>query len=164
MSSAKFEKLLEPIDLGGMRLKNRMVMPAMSVGMVTDDGYVNERLLDYFEERARGGVGLIIVGYAVVEFPRGLTGPRKVAIDDAKFLPGLISLAERIKQNGAHAALQLNHAGGFAISSFAGAIPIAPSAVVCRPGGEIPRVMTLDDIQAMKARFVEGAQRAQQAG
>ena len=53
-----------------MRLKNRMVMLAMSVGMVTDDGYVTDQLLDYFEERARGGAGLIIVGYAVVEFLR----------------------------------------------------------------------------------------------
>ncbi|MBM2832198.1 MAG: NADH:flavin oxidoreductase/NADH oxidase [Dehalococcoidia bacterium] len=164
MSSAKFEKLLEPIDLGGMRLKNRMVMPAMSIGMATDDGYVTERLLDYFEERARGGVGLIIVGYAVVEFPRGLTGPKRIAVDDDKFLPGLTSLAQRIKQNGAHVALQLNHAGGFAISSFAGSMPVAPSAVICRVGGEIPRAMTVDDIQAMKLRFVEGAQRAQKAG
>jgi len=163
-NESRFEKLLSPFDLGGMRLKNRMVMPAMSVGIVTDDGYVTERLLDYFAERARGGVGLIIVGYAVVEFPRGLTGPRKVAIDDDKFLPGLTSLAQCIKQNGAHAALQLNHAGGFAISSFAESIPIAPSAVVCRPGGEIPRAMTVEDIQAMKVRFVEGAQRAQKAG
>ncbi|MDP2743735.1 MAG: NADH:flavin oxidoreductase, partial [Dehalococcoidia bacterium] len=164
MSSMKFEKLFQPFDLGGMRLKNRMVMPAMSIGMATDDGYVTERLLDYFEERARGGVGLIIVGYAVVEFPRGLTGPKRVAVDDDKFLPGLTSLAQRIKQNGAHVALQLNHAGGFAISSFAGSMPVAPSSVICRVGGEIPRAMTVDDIQAMKLRFVEGAQRAQKAG
>lgn len=164
MSNGRFEKLLSPFDLGGMRLKNRIVMPAMSIGMATDDGYVTERLLDYFEERARGGAGLIIVGYAVVELPRGLTGPKRVAVDDDKFLPGLTSLAQRIKQNGAHVALQLNHAGGFAISSFAGSMPIAPSSVICRVGGEIPRAMTVDDIQAMKMRFVQGALRAQKAG
>jgi len=162
---SRFEKLLSPYDLGGMRLKNRMVMPAVSIGMTTEDGFVTEQLLDYFEERARGGAGLIIVGYAVVEFPRGLTGPpKRLAVDDDKFLPGLSSLAQRIKQNGAHVALQLNHAGGFAMSSFSGSIPMAPSAIICRLGGEIPRAMTIDDIQAVKRRFVESALRAKQAG
>ncbi len=160
----RFEKLLSPFNLGGMQLKNRIVMPAVSIGMASDEGYVTDQLLDYFEERARGGAGLIVVGYVVVEFPRGLTGANRAAIDDDKFLSGLTSLAERIQRHGARAVLQLSHGGGFATSSITGTIPLAPSAVVCRPGGEIPRAMTLDDIQSMKQLFVEGALRARKAG
>ncbi len=104
----KFEKLFQPFNLGGIELKNRFVMPAMSTGFVTKDGFATGQLVDYFEERARGGVGLIIVGFACIDFPIGITGPLKLAIDDDKFIPGLKAVADGAHKHGCKVALQIS--------------------------------------------------------
>ena len=163
-SELRFEKLFSPFQLGELELKNRIVMPSMSTGLTTDEGYVSEKLLDYFEERARGGAGLIIVGYACVEYPRGNTSPHKISIDDDKFIPGLQLLAGIIKKNGARVAIQLNHAGGFALASETGLQSVGSSPVICRRYGDIPRELTITEIQDMVVRFTKGAERAVKAG
>ena len=63
-------KLFEPTKIGIMKLKNRIVMPAMDTNYSSEDGFVTRRLVNYHVERAKGGVGLIIVEGAYVE-PRG---------------------------------------------------------------------------------------------
>lgn len=158
----KFEKLLEPFDLCGMRLKNRMVMPAMSPDFATLDGFVTQTFLDYWEERARGGVGLMIAGYGAIEFPKGVTGLLKLAIDDDKFIPGIESIATISHKYGASVAMQLNHAGGFALKADTGLQPVAPSAVVVR--ADMPKELTVGEIQDLVARFAKGAERAKKAG
>ena len=57
---AQFSKLLEPIRIGSVELRNRIVMPGMGTNLANPDGTVSDRLRNYYEERARGGVGLII--------------------------------------------------------------------------------------------------------
>lgn len=160
----EFTRLFEPFHLGTMEVRNRIVMPAMANGLASDDGYVTQQTIDYFGERARGGVGLIIVGYAVVEFPRGLEGLRRIAIDNDKYLPGLTALTQRIKQFGARVAVELCHAGGFAVSSVTGVQPVAPSRVIWHPDRELPRELTIDEIRTMEKRFVDAAERARRAG
>lgn len=159
----KFERLFAPFHLGQLELKNRIVMPAMATCVASEDGYVTERTLDYYEERARGGVGLIIVGEVIIDVPRGLEGPQRIAIGE-EHVPGLTRLAEVIKRHGARAALQLNHGGGFAVSSTTGLQPSAPSAVICRPGGELPRELTVDEIRNLVQLFARAAERAKRAG
>lgn len=159
----EFTRLFEPFRLGTMEIRNRIVMPAMATCLASEDGYVTDRTLDYYEERACGGVGLIIVGEAIIDVPRGLEGPRRIAIGD-EHVPGLTKLAEIIKKHGARAAFQLNHGGGFAVSSTTGLQPLAPSAVICRPGGELPRELTVDEIQDLVQRFARAAERAKRAG
>ncbi len=61
MSAARFKKLFEPTSIGQMQLKNRIVMPPIGTRYAEEDGTVGQRTLDYYEARARGGVGLIIV-------------------------------------------------------------------------------------------------------
>ncbi|MEX2752439.1 MAG: hypothetical protein Q6366_011225, partial [Candidatus Freyarchaeota archaeon] len=69
-----FKKLFEPIKIGRMELKNRIVMPAMCSKFGTELGAVNQRLIDYYVERAKGGVGLIIIENTCIEWPRGKAG------------------------------------------------------------------------------------------
>ena len=57
---SKFEKIFQPCYIGKMVLKNRLVMPSMGNNFGTDDGYVTDQLIDYYNERAIGGAGLII--------------------------------------------------------------------------------------------------------
>ena len=63
MNGGKFEHLLRPIEFWGIKLKNRMVMAPMATNLATEDGFVTERLKAYYEERAKGGIGMIIIEY-----------------------------------------------------------------------------------------------------
>ena len=86
-----------------------MVMPAMGTNLATRDGYVTEQMKDYYEERAKGGVGLVIVEVACVDSPTGKNIPCQLLVDDDKFIPGLSELAEVIHRHGVKAALQLSY-------------------------------------------------------
>jgi len=160
----KYEKIFEPFKLGQMELKNRIVMPAVAVSFASSDGSVTQRLIDYFEERARGGAGLIIVGHASVDFARGRTGPNKLSIDDDKYIPEYRRLVETLHGCGAKVALQLHHGGGVSLSPLTGFIPVAPSHVFCQPWGDLPHELTIEEIHRLVQKFALAAERAVQAG
>ena len=61
MDMEVFEALFRPGKINGLELKNRIVMPAIGSKLADDDGYATDRAIDYYVERARGGVGLVIV-------------------------------------------------------------------------------------------------------
>lgn len=145
-------------------------MPAMaSPIMAADDGSVTERVRAYYEARARGGAGLIIVGYATVDFPASICGKPRLGIDDDKYIPGLGGLAEIVHRHGARIAVQLCHPGPSIVQSIARVQPMAASAVV-RPGDYIhpsvwvPRELPVTEIAELVERFARAAGRAQKAG
>jgi 2,4-dienoyl-CoA reductase-like NADH-dependent reductase (Old Yellow Enzyme family) len=90
-SQAKFQKLLEPGRIGKMELRNRIVMPPMATGYADENGFVTERLKDYCEARAKGGVRLFIVELCCVDTSVGRGFTHQMAIDDDKYIPGLSS-------------------------------------------------------------------------
>lgn len=96
----RLQKLFEPTKIGSMTLKNRIVMPAMDTNLGALDGSVTPKLVDYYEERAKGGVSLIIVQTTSVDYPRGRTTPFQISIDHDRYLPGLSQLAQAIKRSG----------------------------------------------------------------
>ena len=161
--SAAFKKLFEPVRIGQMHIRNRIVMPGMNTGLSTEDGYVTQQMKDYYEERAKGGVGLIIVEINCVDFPRGKAVVRQLAIDDDKFIPGLRELAQVIQKHGAKAALGLHHAGNAAKQAITHLQPVGPSAIA-RPGGEVPRELTTSEIGNLVGHFAKAAKRAKGAG
>ena len=153
--------LLESIKIGKLELKNRMCMPAMH-HCYTHDGFVNEKILEYYRVRARGGVALITVGGCTVDQLGG--GPNMIAAYDNKFLPGLKKLASAIKDNGALANAQLYHAGRYISSAITGNKPVAPSPVASRLTREEPQEMTLKDIKQTIESFADAACRIKDAG
>lgn len=163
-SVVPFKRLFEPFQIGEMKLKNRIVRSAMHTSFGNTDGYVTDQLLDYYEELAKGGAGLVIVEYTCIDTSVGKAG-RQLAIDDDKFIPGLTKLAQVIQENGAKAAIQLHHMGRVALSSVTGVQPVAPSAVAA-PGAkyELPRELTVAEIRELVVRFAQGADRARRAG
>ncbi|MGB8706350.1 MAG: FAD-dependent oxidoreductase [Dehalococcoidia bacterium] len=163
MNHKQFPKLFEPGRIGNLELKNRLVMPPMATNYATEDGEVTQRQIDYYEERAKGGVGLIIVEFSVVDSPIGKGAMRQIVIDHDRFIPGLSKLAAAIKRHGAKAAIQIHHAGRQASSVITGLQPVAPSPVPVL-GGEQPRELTLEEIGALIRRFGEAAERAKRAG
>ena len=156
VGDTQFRKLFEPGLIGSMDLKNRLVMPPMATNFGSREGLVTRRMLDYYEERARGGVGLVIVEFTCVDSFVGRATPQQLLIDDDKFIPGLGELAQAIKRHGAMAVIQLHHAGRQSKSSVTGHQPVAPSPIPAREG-ELPRELTLAEIAAIVERFGEGA-------
>ena len=163
MSHKQFPKLFEPGRIGSLELKNRLVMPPMATNYASKDGSVTDRQIDYYEERAKGGVGLIIVEFSVVDSPIGKGAMRQIVIDHDRFIPGLSKLAAAIKRHGAKVAIQLHHAGRQTFSQITGHQLVAPSPIPVL-GGEQPRELTLEEIGALIRRFGEAAERAKKAG
>ena len=158
-----YEKLFEPISVGNLLLKNRLVMPAMGTGYGDSGGFVTQKLIDHYQERAKNDVGLIIVEAACVT-PGGKSMLNQISIDDDKFIPGLTKLSEHIKQAGAKCILQLNHAGRAAPGdSNVGLQLVAPSPVPMR-GCAMPHELTIEEINEIIESFVQGTKRAQKAG
>jgi 2,4-dienoyl-CoA reductase-like NADH-dependent reductase (Old Yellow Enzyme family) len=62
----EFSALFQPGNIGTMRLENRLIMPAMGTNLADEEGKVTERLIDHYRARAKGGVGLIIIHFALV--------------------------------------------------------------------------------------------------
>jgi 2,4-dienoyl-CoA reductase-like NADH-dependent reductase (Old Yellow Enzyme family)/thioredoxin reductase len=169
-TAPELKKLFEPTRIGKMEIKNRIVMPPMGTNMGTPDGHVTEEIVCYYRERAKGGVGLIVVETTCVDAPGGKTTAYQLAIDDDKFIPGLSRLAETIHRHGARAVLQLQHGGRGTKSSITGIQPVAPSPIPMPYGtqvgyeGEMPRELTIAEIEELVRKFAAAAQRAKKAG
>jgi len=159
----KFEHLLRPVEFGGIKLKNRIVMAPMATNLATQDGYVTEELKAYYEERAKGGSGLIIIEYTCMDSPVAKGVARQLCCDDDSFIPGLSELVEVIHRHDVPVALQLCHAGRLAGTRFTGRQPVAPSALAA-PGADMPRELSLAEIEEIIGKFAKAAGRAQQAG
>lgn len=164
MSKNTFQKLFEPIEIGQMTVRNRVMMAAMGTRFPAAGHWVTDQSVSYYARRAEGGVGLIITEGTCVDEPLGLSGgPHQLCIDGDQFIPGLRRVAEAVHSHGAKIAVQLHHAGPNA--HFEGASPVAPSPIplLHRPQ-EIPRELSKEEIKAIVKKFALGAKRAKQAG
>jgi len=155
-------RLWEPVRIGQMELRNRIVMPPMGTKHASKEGYVTSQIKDYFEARARGGAGLIIVEATLVH-PRGRAFVGLLEITDDKFIPGLSELVGVIHRHGAKAAIQLQHCGRMAKSVLTGMQPVAPSPIPGQ-GGEVPKELTAGEIKEIIGYFADAAVRAKKAG
>ena len=154
--------LFQPIAINAMEVKNRIYLPAMHMAMC-ENFQVSDRLVDFYAERARGGAGMICVGFATVDEFSGNT--LNIGAHSDEFIPGMARLAKAIQDNGARAAVQLNHAGRYNFSFFMdGQQPVAPSAVASRMTRETPRALAVEEIEAIVVRFAQAAGRVQKAG
>lgn len=154
-------KLFRPLRIGGVELKNRIVMPAMHLGYCKD-GFISERIISFYRERALGGAGLIVVGGCNIDPYPAYWG--MVEIGDDKFIPGHRQITSAIKQGGARVCAQLFQAGRYASSVFSKRQPIAPSAIPSTMTRETPREMTVEDIERVIGDFASAARRAKEAG
>ena len=135
----------------------------MGTGYASPDGMVTPQLIDYYEARAKGGAGIVIVEITTVEFPRGVHASNKLVADTDLAIPGLSKLAAVIRKHGAIPLLQLCHAGRMAMSRQNGFEPVAPSALAA-PGGQVPRALTEEEIHHIALKFGRAARRAELAG
>ena len=173
----RLRKLFEPGWIGSLEIRNRVCMPAMGLNF-SDDHTINDRWIDFYEERARGGVGLIIVssgleytgqkGYERIPFAEKMGWIP--SLGDDRYLPGWQRLAEAVHRHGAKVGAQIVHVGKYAHSSvLGGEQPISPSPIkanltVYGLPGEVPREMTHDDIRTAIRNIASTVARAKAAG
>ena len=167
------EKLFETIKIGRIELRNRLVYPPMGTRWATGDGFANKRIIEYFEERAKGGVGLLIVGVVSIDRVSGGWGTHCLCIDDDKYIPMLKELTRAIKARGGKVAIQLGHRGAIATRAITGVQPMGPSSHIpmgistIGPGitvSEVPRELTIREIEGFVEKFTEAVRRAKKAG
>ena len=157
----EFPFLFSPIKINQMELKNRIVMAGMHLHH-NDDGYINDRMVQFFTRRAEGGAGLIIIGTCSVDSE---TSPPGIIIDSYQAIPGLKRLADSIKNGGAKVACQISHMGATARAAWLGGRqPVGASAVPSRMTGETPKALELEEIIAIQDKFVQAALRVKEAG
>jgi 2,4-dienoyl-CoA reductase (NADPH2) len=179
--------LLSPVRIGRLELRNRVAMAPMGVEIIDGDGHAREPVIRYYEERARGGAGLLITEVASVAYPRGSNSARQIAISGDAFLPGLRELTRRVHAHGAAIALQLVHHGKLSrldmkegreilmpsLPRFHGAMDLvrdlAPEELqqmLAATGGAPPRIReaTREDLEEVVEAFASAAERARRAG
>ena len=164
MKKQPYRQLFSPFCIGNMMLQNRVVMMPMGTNFALETGGISERHIHYYEQRARGGTGLIVVENVCVDFPLGSNGTTQLRFDNDQFIPGMARLCEAIHRHGCRVAVQLNHAGASALFSRTGMVPVSSSDVPSKKGGEIPRPMEEEEMFEIAKKFGDAAYRAKTAG
>ncbi|MEW6266251.1 MAG: NAD(P)/FAD-dependent oxidoreductase [Thermodesulfobacteriota bacterium] len=158
-----FKKLFEPLKVSRLELKNRLVLSPMHTNFDLVNGDVTPLLISYYEERARGGVGLVMVQATGVDrCGQGLANQLMLEADHR--IEGLSSLAERIKAAGAKAGIQLYHGGLRTDPVLTKMQPVGPSPTESVDGGVPGRGMSGEEIREFIEAMVSAAHRACEAG
>ena len=157
-------KVLEPLSIRSINLRNRLVLPPMQSGAKCPDGHVVQATLDHYDKLSRGGyLSLIIVEHCFVDI-QGRANIEQLSIADDSCLPGLRALTDLIHKNGSSIVAQISHAGGVTSAEVTGQETVGPSQIAyCgRPGPD--RAMTAEDILHTVKCFGQAAVRAKAAG
>ena len=142
----KHPLLASPAFIGNLELKNRMIMAAMGSNFASEDGHASEQLTAYYEERARGGVGLIILETSAITWPAGASMPNMIGFSKDEFIPTLQSLTQRVHQHGAKIAAQLNHSGKIAQEDVIAGRPIPVPSIPKSQPSDMFGLLTQDEI------------------
>ncbi|MBP3484170.1 MAG: FAD-dependent oxidoreductase [Oscillospiraceae bacterium] len=168
-----FELLFTPYKIGSVELKNRIVMAPMDTSYCDETAEVSDRQAAYFEERAKGGAGLILTEYTSVdETAKGTSHQQGIFSDH--LIPGHKKMVDAVHKHGAKIFCQLHHAGSASfvapvegrqtVSSSAVhfASPFVPTApTVAEP---VPHALTTEEVKAIIGKYIDAAERAKKAG
>jgi 2,4-dienoyl-CoA reductase-like NADH-dependent reductase (Old Yellow Enzyme family)/thioredoxin reductase len=155
--------LFEPASIAGLKIKNRLVMAPIGTRLTSEIGGVTQRMIDFYNERARGGVGTIIVEGTCVDYPLAVASPKNLRIHDDAYIGGHAELVESIHAHDTKVVLQLLHVGRNRRLTD-GTAPVGASAIPCKAFGVVPKELTVVEIDHVIQKFVEAAVRAKTAG
>ena len=155
--------LSQPIKLGELELKNRIVKASMVENLASENGEVQDALIKLYERWAKGGASLLITGGAYVQ-KNGRSVRYLIGAHDDSLIPGLARLTEAVHKFGAKIVLQIYHCGRQTQPELVDGDVIAPSAVKDQLTKVMPREMTEKEIEEVIISFGKSALRAKQAG
>ena len=164
----RFDKLLEPYHIGKVKTRNRIVKTAAGTRYTRNEElHLNDTAKGFYEGMAKGGAGLLMVESPAIDFPLGLTTVLRFRIDDDKYIPLFSELTQVIHKHGCPTFLQLYHSGPWHKTELSGLQPVAASAIdmsseLDRPK-DMPRALTIPEIEDLVDKFASAAERAQKA-
>jgi 2,4-dienoyl-CoA reductase-like NADH-dependent reductase (Old Yellow Enzyme family)/thioredoxin reductase len=177
MQHPHFPHLFSPLRIGNFEVANRVCHVPTDISSANADGSVNQRVINYHEQIAKGGCGFIIVGASTPDRATGRPTVTCISVDEDPLIPGLAELAEAMHRHGAKCAVQIQHPGRQAAWPRKDLMS-ASDQMVSLPGsaghevvyaeevarGKPIRAMTVEEIYELVEKFAEGAWRVQQAG
>jgi len=163
-ASVRMLAIGEPLEIGRMLVAGRLFKSATSETRATEDGFVTDELLEFYEPMARAGTPLIVTGNLYVSL-QGKSAGRQAGIDADDKLPGLRRWVDSARRHGVKLVAQLNHGGRQMIHPAPGSPGIvAPSAVRDPLNGSRPRALRRDELAGVAETFAAAASRAREAG
>lgn len=157
MDRQELSRILSPLVINGVELRNRVVRTAHGTNI--GNGRVDQRLVAYHEARARGGVGLSLLEAASVH----LTDTGTLRLHDSSCITDMAALATAVHRHGMKMFVQLGHLGYEAVTTD-GSAPWSASAIPGPNRGIVAHAMTFDDIDELTACFARVSGWARDAG
>lgn len=154
--------LSQPIQIGRMRLKNRMVFPPMNTNYSNENGAPMEMMMDYYARRAKGGAGLIVVESTTID-PTSRNHGAQSQFSNTGYIPLWSKLVDKVHRHGAKVAIELTHFGSDGTVSSGGLEPSASNVTSRGPEFEVHQ-MSIDEIHVMQKMYVDAVVNAKSAG
>ena len=156
--------LLKQLNNCKLQLNNRLVFPPMATAKSDADGSVNQEILDYYDEKSRGGyISLIIIEHSFIT-PEGRANNSQLSVVDDNKIEGLKKLAKVIHNNGSKAIVQINHAGSLTTKEKTGFDIVGPSSIINPRGKELPKELSKEEIKEIIQSFKLAAKRVKESG
>ena len=156
------DNLFSPESIGNVRIKNRIVRSATFSQRAEKYGKIGEHIIEFYQELAAGGTGLIIMEFISVDVG-GMISPFQTRLDDDSYIPGHKKLVQKVHDfSEVKIAAQIGHSGKQ--GSHPKYPPVAPSSVKDKITGLIPRELTIEEIEGLIEKFVNAGYRAYVSG
>ena len=166
----KYQKLFTPVKIGSVTIKNRFAMAPMGpLGLADAQGGFNQRGIDYYTERAKGGTGLIITGVTFSDCKvetQSMPNCPNSTYNPVHFIRTSREMTERVHAYGSKIFLMMSAGfGRVTIPTNLGEFPpVAPSAIPHRWLDKICRPLTAEEIRSIVKSFGDGAYNAKRGG
>ncbi len=160
---ATFDLIARPGAIGGLRLKNRLLLAPMGTNFGTTDGFCTDRDKQYYVERAKGGVAMVMTEAMVVT--EGARNHRNsLCVFHDRYIPGLAALVEAVKEHGCTVFGQISHRGGLLRRDVLNMEPVGPSSWRNPNTGDVVRELAVPEMISIQKDFLAAAKRMKKAG
>lgn len=137
----KYDLLFSPMKIGNVEIKNRVVMAPMLMGFGTFNGDATEQMINYYEERAKGGTGLIVTEITRVNDLTGASSFGQLSASKDRNIPSIKKLAHRVQQHGAKIFVELHHPGRQNVNLMINTVPISVAFDKIMPGNSYSKLL-----------------------
>lgn len=159
-------KLSQELKSKNINFKNRVIMPPMATAKADENGHITDEILNYYEEKTENKLfSTVIIEHSFVD-ELGKASKNQTSIADDSTIDGMRKLANLVKSNASNVILQISHAGSSTSEEIIGQQPVAPSAIKnpSKDKAELPRELSLEEIENIIDKFVDAAVRSKEAG
>ena len=160
----EFKSLFQPIKIGTMEVRNRLVVPPMGTNLANEASVCEDKIVRYYGERAKGGFGLIIIEVTAVA-PEGKAIVRQPGLWSDDHIEGYAKIADAIHEHGGKMAVQIHHAGRQTAPPITGEDEVVSASAIPCPYIQAPvRELTTEEVYDMIDKYIAAGVRAKKAG